>query len=256
MTCSVWDALLFILSSGSFLASIKYLDASIFGRGCSSRLVSLLGPLQSETRVPFLFSPDGVLFKVSSVWRWEWTASFPFSLHLTEHIRAVCIWAEFKISQRGCRVNMSAIGKAALPDWRNFCPANKQYSKLAARNLTSVQTSSGYCLNLSEKWAMEQVLLMPETSCSLAEQVATARVSLQPWWPSYQEQRKRNGLYHLNGSSMALFWQFHTHWWIYLFTFWRWGNTRGTLLGVLAVTLKLRCLQPAALFQQLMGGIF
>lgn len=130
-----------------------------------------------------------MLFKVSSVWRWKWTASSPFSLHLTEHIHAVRIWVEFKISQRGCRVNMSAIGKAALPDWRNFCPANKQYSKLAAQNLTSVQTSSGYCLNPSEKWVMEQVLLVPVTplfSHSLAGQVATARVSLQPWWPSYQ----------------------------------------------------------------------
>lgn len=48
-----------------------------------------------------------------------------FLLYLTEHIHVAPIWVEFKINQRGCRVNMSTIGLPALPDWRSFSPCQQ-----------------------------------------------------------------------------------------------------------------------------------
>lgn len=115
----------------------------------------------------------------------------PLLLRLTKHIRAAHIWAEFKISQRGCRVNMSAIGKPALPDWRNFCPANEQRSKLAAQNLTSLQTSPESCFGPPEegtRWAnpvpsLQVPLLLP--TCSYTQQVGRSIAFLWAgrWWP-------------------------------------------------------------------------
>lgn len=89
---------------------------------------SLLSPLQSETWVRFfIFSPDGMLLKVSNVLQWKWTTFpfFPFLLYLTEHIHVAPIWAEFKINRRGCGINMSTIAMPALPDWRSFCPCQQ-----------------------------------------------------------------------------------------------------------------------------------
>lgn len=65
-----------------------------------------------------------MLLKVSNVLQWKWT-TFPlrfFLLYLTEHIHVAPIWVEFKINQRGFRVNISTIGVPTLPDWRSSCP--------------------------------------------------------------------------------------------------------------------------------------